>query len=66
MVFNIAVLVTLPAVTVWVVGGDETTRAVVESGTAVVVVVVVVKTVVVVFLEALVESLSAVMSKVEA
>ena len=74
MVFNIAVLVTLPAVTVWVVVGDETTRAVVESGTVVVVAVVVVKAVVVVFLDVLdvsvsldveVESLSAVMSKVE-
>ena len=75
MVFNIAVLVTILDVTVWVVVGDETTRAVVESGTVVVVAVVVVKAVVIVFLEALdvsvalaveVESLSAVMSKVEA
>ena len=78
MVFNIAVLVTILDVTVWVVVGDETTRAVVESGTVVVVAVVVVKAVVVVCLEALVrvdvlvalavevESLSAVMSKVEA
>ena len=66
------------AVTVGVVVGDETARGIVESGTVVVVAVVVVKAVVVVFLEALVgvdvlvalavevESLSAVMSKVEA